>query len=325
MRTLTISGRPSNAFHRFRAETRITVNLKTVHPTSLKRIGKTLSFALPFQRQAIDFNYGRANSIFERHKQYKVAPDMFDRSYGFPMQEGASTAAQTMPYGIDKRYMGGRRYDDGTDLGIAYDMIRQGEVKSDIRCVPIRLMWAKLHRVNPELKPLRDKWHMSRYLDEASGTFIYTLLSGRCPVGAEPDEGNRDAWNRWLGRRIGYETAWRMSHLQARVPGFRVLPSSSKSMTVSPDKPEKMTLRFMYPPLSEVKVTISIEKAGVAVASPASLTFTPENHSTPQEVTISAPEEVKADREFRVIFRTESKDEVFDGLSDSWAYTVKAK
>jgi len=161
----------------------------------------------------IDFNYGRANTIFEAHKKYKVAPDKFGRSYGFPMQDSGKTAPETMLYGIDKRYMGGRRYDDGTDLGIAYDMIRQGEVASDVRAVPIRLMWAKLHDANPRLKPLRDKWHMSRYLDEATGTFMYSLLSGRCPVGNEPSEKGGDAWNRWLGRKIGYETAVRMAHL----------------------------------------------------------------------------------------------------------------
>jgi len=67
----------------------------------------------------IDFNYGRANSMFERHKQYKVAPRQFDRAYGFPMQDHGKTAAESMLYGIDKRYISSRRYDDGRALGIA--------------------------------------------------------------------------------------------------------------------------------------------------------------------------------------------------------------
>jgi len=166
-----------------------------------------------------DFNYGRANTMFEPHKRYKVDPKRFGRSYGFPMQEHSKTAAETMLYGIDKRYLNGSRYDDGTDLGIAYDMIRQGEVASDIRAVPVRLMWAKLHEANPKLNPLRDRWHMSRYLDEATGTFMCTLLFGRCPVGGEPKSRGSDAWNRWLGRRIGYETAVRMAHLAPPRPG----------------------------------------------------------------------------------------------------------
>ncbi|MDP6544330.1 MAG: hypothetical protein QGH60_10085 [Phycisphaerae bacterium] len=180
---------------------------------AIKRCKVSCKKVAPGKNAKIDFNYGRANTIFEAHKKYKVAPRQFDRAYGFPMQDHGKTAAETMLYGIDKRYVGSRRYDDGTDLGIAYDMIRQGEVASDIRAVPIRLMWAKLHDANAKLKPLRDRWHMSRYLDEATGAFMYTLLSGRRPVVAEPSTKGSDAWNRWLGQKIGYETAWRMSHL----------------------------------------------------------------------------------------------------------------
>ncbi|MBT3201224.1 MAG: hypothetical protein HN350_15090 [Phycisphaerales bacterium] len=165
-------------------------------------------------KRKIDFNFGRANTIFEANKKYKVAPDKFGRSYGFPMQEHSKTAAVTMLYGIDKRYMGGRRYEDGTDLGIAYDMIRQGEVASDIRAVPIRLMWAKLHDLNSKSSPLRDKWHMSRNLNEAIGTYMYTLLSGQCPVPAKPSAKTPDAVLRWSAQKIGYQTAVRMAHLQ---------------------------------------------------------------------------------------------------------------
>ena len=175
----------------------------------------------PTGNAKIDFNYGRANSMFEPHKKYKVAPKQFGRSYGFPMQEHGKTAAVTMLYGIDKRYIGSRHYDDGTDLGVAYDMIRQGEVASDVRAVPIRLMWAKLRDAASELKPLRDRWHMTRYLDEATGTFMYTLLSGNCPVAAKPSSNAPDARHRWLGRKIGYETAVRMSHLQPTKPARR--------------------------------------------------------------------------------------------------------
>ena len=169
----------------------------------------------------IDFNFGRANTIFEANKKYKVAPDKFGRSYGFPMQEHSKTAAVTMLYGIDKRYVGARRYDDGTDLGIAYDMIRQGEVASDIRAVPIRLMWAKLHDLNSKSSPLRDKWHMSRNLNEAIGTYMYTLLSGRCPVTARPSAKTPDAALRWGAQKIGYQTAVRMAHLQSTLPPAR--------------------------------------------------------------------------------------------------------
>ena len=76
-------------------------------------------------------------------------------------------------------------------------------MKKDVRCIPIRLMWAKLRDLNPELTPYGDRWHMSKYLDTASGTFIYTLLSGRCPVDDKPTSGNQDALNHWLAQRVG--------------------------------------------------------------------------------------------------------------------------
>ncbi len=161
-----------------------------------------------------DFNYGRGNSNFEPNKRYKVKPEQYGRSYGFPMQEQAASAAESMSYGIDKRYFNGRSYDDGTDLGIAYDMIREDEVKHDVRAVPIRLLWAKLKDANPALTPLRDKWHMSRFLDAASGTYMVTLLTGKNPVGDEPADKESDEWNLWTGRRIGYETAMRMANLK---------------------------------------------------------------------------------------------------------------
>ena len=37
----------------------------------------------------------------------------------------------------------------------------------------------------------------------------------------------------WLGHKTGYETAWQMSHLTTRAPGFRVLPSHVDATTVT--------------------------------------------------------------------------------------------
>ncbi len=250
----------------------------------------------------IDFNYGRANSNFEKHKQYKVEPNNFDRSYGFPMQDHSKSAAETMLYGID------RRGDDGTDLGIAWDMINQNEVEKDVRCVPIRLMFAKLNNINPELKPCGDSWHMSKYLDTASGTFIYTLLSGRCPVDDKPSPENKDAYNHWLGQTIGYETAWRMSHLGARVPGFVVRPSGASALEV----------KFLYPPTTEVTVAVGADRPDAAEVSPKTLTFTPENYSKAQSVSIKT----KADSPFSVKLLTQSNDVTFNQLQDSWPFTA---
>ncbi len=61
-------------------------------------------------------------------------------------------------------------------------MIRQGEISSVIRAVPICLMWAKLHDAAPGIKPLRDRWHMSRSLDEATGTNYLAISESALPL-----------------------------------------------------------------------------------------------------------------------------------------------
>ena len=159
----------------------------------------------------IDFNYGRANSNFEPNKRYKVDPSKFHRSYGFPMQEAKGSAAVSMLYGIDKRYFNKRSYDDGTDLGVAYDMCRDNEVEKNIRAIPIRLLWAKIRDVDPALQPLRDNWHMSHLTDAASGAFVVTLITGKDPRGDEPDDKTAADWHKWKAREIGYTTAMRMA------------------------------------------------------------------------------------------------------------------
>lgn len=158
----------------------------------------------------IDFNYGRGNSGFEPNKRYQVAPEKFRRSYGFPMQEARATAAVSMLYGIDKRYFNAKSYDDGTDLGIAYDMCRDNEVEKNVRAVPIRLMWAKILELDPTLPPLRDNWHMSRLIDSACGAYMITLLTGKDTRGEEPGDRSSPEWKAWKARAIGYETAMRM-------------------------------------------------------------------------------------------------------------------
>lgn len=179
---------------------------------AMKRINVTPKSVSVNAKEDIDFNYGRANSNFEPNKRYKVNPEKYGRSYGFPMQEQKNTAETSMAYGIDKRYFNARSYDDGTDLGIAYDMIRQGEVEKRVYAVPIRLLLAKLIDADPTIKPLRDRWHMGRELDAATGTYMVTILTGKNPVGKEPAKDSKE-WKLWLGRKIGYETAMRMGRL----------------------------------------------------------------------------------------------------------------
>jgi len=262
----------------------------------------------------IDFNYGRANNTFEPNKRYKVQPEHYHRSYGFPMQDHSKTAAESMLLGID------RRKDDGTDLGIALNMIKENQVRHDVRCIPIRLMWAKMRDIDPDMTPLRDRWHMSNHLDSASGAFMYTLLSGRCPINDKPDAGDTDAMRHWIGQKVGYETAWRMNHLSARVPGFQVRPDS-KATDLKADSSSELQARFHYPPTSDVTVTVAVDDPSAATVSPTALTFTPENYGTAQTVTVTG-KAVPEKTPLRVSFTTESEDDVYNALSDGWSYTA---
>ena len=87
----------------------------------------------------IDLNYGRGNDWYEDNKDYEVNPNYYKNTIGFPMQDNHGAqhwAPTTMLYGIDKRFYNGVYYNDGTDLGIAYNMIRPGtrEKRSSSQC-----------------------------------------------------------------------------------------------------------------------------------------------------------------------------------------------
>jgi hypothetical protein len=273
-----------------------------------------------------DFNYGRGNDGWEDEKDYEVDSLKHDRAYGFPMHHYYTTDAPfTMPYGIDKYYYGSN-YEDGTDLGIAYNMIRpntrEDSLPEDVRAIPIRLMWLKMEQAFPGFNPLRDNTHMSYNLDDASAAFMYTLLSGRSPVVEEPATQGSAAWMQWLGHKVGYETAWQMSHLTTRTPSFRVLPSSTAALTVTPTTTESMSVQFMNPPQSDVTVTVSVSNVGAAILGPQTLVFTSANYNTPQVITVAGIPGADASEVFEVQFATTSDDEIYDGLSDSWSYTT---
>ena len=273
-----------------------------------------------------DFNYGRGNDWWEDDKDYEVDPNKYDRSYGFPMHHyTTSNAPITMPYGIDKHYQNGITYEDGTDLGIAYNMIRPNtrelSLPEDVRAIPIRLMWLKMREVFPGFNPLGDSTHMNNHLNDATAAFMYTLLSGRCPVVEEPATQGSSEWQQWLGHKIGYETAWQMAHLTTRAPGFRVLPSSTSATTVTPTSTETMTVQFVNPPQADVTVTVLISNPTAAIAGPKTLVFTPSNYNTPQAVTVAGIPGASGSEAFEVVFSTSSDDEVYDGLSDAWRYT----
>ena len=159
----------------------------------------------------INFNYGRANSNFEPNKRYQVDPERFQFSFGFPMQDNGNHGDVSMLYGLDRRDSGTL---NDTDLGVAQFMVAEGELPQ-ARAVPIRTLFAQLREAIPEQSAYRDAWHMHRDLDKASGAFMYTLLTGKCALGPEPQDRASADWRSWTAHRIGYSTAWTLMHWES--------------------------------------------------------------------------------------------------------------
>ena len=54
-----------------------------------------------------------------------------------------------------------------------------------------------------------------RDLDKAIGSYMYTLLTGKCALGEEPADTESADWRTWTAHKIGYETAWTVMNLEA--------------------------------------------------------------------------------------------------------------
>lgn len=162
----------------------------------------------------IDFNYGRANSNFEPEKRYKIDPERFDFSFGFPMQDHGNHGNTSMLFGIDRRQSGTM---NDTDVGVARFMVEQEELPY-ARAVPIRALYAQMQEAIPGQSAYRDSWHMHRDLDKAIGAYMFTVLNGTCALGEEPAEQDSDEWRTWKSHKIGFETAWTLMYIEGTVP-----------------------------------------------------------------------------------------------------------
>ncbi|MEM9930604.1 MAG: hypothetical protein AAF840_12340 [Bacteroidota bacterium] len=88
----------------------------------------------------INFNYGRANTNFEANKRYKINPDLFDHSFGFPMQDHGNHGNTSMLYGMDRRLSGTI---NDTDVGVAQYMVQENELPY-ARAIPVRSLYAQI-------------------------------------------------------------------------------------------------------------------------------------------------------------------------------------
>ena len=109
-------------------------------------------------------------------------------------------------------------------------------------------------------------------------------------------------------------------HLRRRAPGFRVIPESADSVSVTPDGSATLSISFANPPTHDVVVRVSTDNAAVVMVSPTELRFTPENHATAQTITMTGLPGAAGDDLYTISSTTSSEDLDFNGFVDRWAY-----
>lgn len=186
--------------------------------------------------------------------------------------------------------------------------------------VPVRVLWTRLSTERPDIAPQPDNHHMSGEYNQAVGSAMFTLLTGRCGVGSEPADTTTATWRNWYCRKVGYEVAWQYATLRERVPGFEVLPANTTTISLFPGGTTTLTARFLYPPTGNVTVSVSVDDPIAASLNATMLTFTPQNYNVAQTVRVTALASTQSWRPYSVRFATTSSDAVFNGLGDQWTY-----
>lgn len=160
----------------------------------------------------VHFNYGRS-SMGTTHL-YNIDPVNFDYSFGYPLQDDASTGLVTMLYGLDKRRNTG---DVETDLGTARQMLNQSELQY-ARNVPLRTLIAQMLEEIPGIKiyAVGDPWHLSSDVNIAIGAYMYTILTNDCSCDTMPSDSAK--WRTWMAHKIGQRTAWSVMSLNEITP-----------------------------------------------------------------------------------------------------------
>lgn len=259
----------------------------------------------------IAWNDGRDGATAEWYKSYQVNPTYWDFAYGYIYQ--ANTWSKPLEDAND--HFVSMMFAQDNEL--AKRMMSQG---NSARNLPVRTLWAQIHKEFPSENPLMDGSgpHLNQLEHEAVGTYMYTLYSGRCPLDPQPATLDKT----WVARKIGYETAWRLGRCQMRAPGFKVMPSAANKLSITPGTTETMTVQFILPPKQDVTVNVSISNSNAAVVGSQQLVFTPQNYNIPQNVVVTGLPGSSASETFNVGFTTVSTDEVCNGLSDTWDYTI---
>ena len=188
--------------------------------------------------------------------------------------------------------------------------------------VPVRAFWSRVATEHPEIAPQPDGHHLGSEYNQGVAAMMFTLLSGRCPVGDQPSDTASTAWKNWYCRKTGYEIAWQYGTLQERVPGLEVLPVSANATAILAGASTTLTARFLYPPTDNVTVTVSVDDSAAATVSPTALTFTPANYNVARTITVTGLSGSASVAAFNVNFTTTSGDAAFNGVTDQWPYST---
>ena len=173
----------------------------------------------------VHFNYGRS-SMGTTHL-YVIDTSTFDYSFGYPLQDNAITGHTSMQYGIDQRV---NETDVETDLGVALDMVEQGELPS-ARNVPLRTIISQMIEEIPgvDIFPPNDNWHLSNDVNKAIATYMYTVLTSECALDGQPEPIDSTEWRTWMAHKIGYTTAWTMMCMEGYNPCYESTLSIKKN------------------------------------------------------------------------------------------------
>jgi hypothetical protein len=263
------------------------------------------------------FHIGR-NSVWNDAKRYRVWTNSYRYAFGFPFQVRDQDSQDNdggldMLYGIDIVEGSGYRGDQRT----AYDIIDRGHVSKGVRTLPVQSIWASVNDEMGISTPFyADGNHYGADVNEAVVSYMMTLLTGRCPIGKNETATERER------RRIGYETAWMMSTLNLRPPGYTVHPSDPTAKTIALGTNELMTVYFVNPPQTNVTVDVSISSSTAAIINPRTLRFDASNYDTIQNVKVTGLPGAAVSEVFDVVLQTISSDMCFSNLFDSWEYTI---
>ena len=245
-------------------------------------------------------------------------PEMYANYACFDFQDDSGT--DSMVYGMDR-------------VMYSYPMPEQETGAADVDdyfmdlgefFVPVRVLWARIHEAQPQIGFQYDGHHMQSAMKNGIAAIMSTLLTGRCPVGDEPPNPNLDgtdpAWQAWFGRKTGYEIAWQHATLNGGLPGLEIRPTNPTATQLTSGDTATLTVRFRYPPASNVTVNVSVDNPLGGTFSPYALIFTPQNYAIAQTVTVAGLSAGKGLRYFNVLFNAVSDDVAFNGLSDQWGY-----